>query len=116
MKRELWTSVKTGDYVILADEYKGVFRAKVIQTDIRIYEPGSPSRWGHPYGLTAEAGTVEIEYDGDTKIENLANLVRYSSARLARLRRDWNSWQRWVATSNSYRETYLGRIQTYREL
>lgn len=116
MKRELWAQVKTGDFVIYADEYEGVFRAKITQVDIRLYEPGSPSRWANPYGLTRETGTVEILYEDQTKIENLANLIRYSSARLARLRRDWNAWQARLATSNAYRDTYLGRIQTYREL
>lgn len=116
MKRELWRTVKRGTWLIYADEYEGVYRCMVTEVDIRIYEPGTPSRWGNPYGLTAQTGTVKIRYDEGEKIENLANLVAYSSGKLMVLRRDWNRWQKVKASAEAYRETYLARIQGYKEL
>ena len=114
MKRELWPRVKVGSFVIYADEYDGVHRAKVVETDIKIYEPGTPTRWGYPYGKTSETGTVRIQYDERRLIHNLAELVPYSPWKLGRLRKAWNTYQSAKATAESYREAFLTRVAEYR--
>ena len=114
MKSELWEKVKVGSWVIYADQDAGVFKAKVIETDIKIYEPGEPSVWGHPYGLTAETGTVKIRYNETELLENLENLITYGPAKLAKLKKDWNRWRAQQASSDALKETFLARIQEYR--
>lgn len=116
MKRELWPKVRVGSFVIYADEYEGVFRAKVTEVDVRIYSERAAERWSYPYGLTEETGVVRILYDGQEKVENLKDLIPYSPWRLGRLRRDWSEYQSAKATSDAYRSTYLARITEYREL
>lgn len=114
MKHELWPKIRVGSHVIYADEYLGVYRAKVVEVDIEIYEPGEPSRRANPYGLTRETGVVRIQYDTTELIENLENLIAYGPSKLARLRRDWNLWQAKKANAEGLRETFLARIQEYR--
>lgn len=114
MKRELWAKVKVGSHVIYADEYEGVFKAKVTEIDIRVYEPGTPSRWGYPYGKTEAEGAVRIQYESQTKIENLADLVTYGATKYAVLRRDWSQWQSRKLAAEPYRTTFLERILEYR--
>ena len=116
MKRELWPKIKVGSWVIYADEYAGVFKAKVIETDIRVYEPGTPSRWGYPYGMTEKTGTVKIRYDTQELIENLANLVKYGPAKFEKLRRAWQEWQTVKRDAEAYREAFLDLAQQYKEL
>jgi len=93
LKAELWPKVKEGDYLIYADEYDGVFKAKVIETDITIetYEP--EYRREQPYGLTAETGYVKIKYNEKELIENLANLIRFVDAWYRRLKKIWDEYQ-----------------------
>ena len=114
MKKALWAKIKVGSWVIYADEYEGVFRAKVVETDLRLYEPGEPSRWGYPYGKTLVSGVVKISYDSKELIENLENLIAYGPGKLARLRRDWNLYQTAKAKSDELNTTYVDRIREYR--
>ena len=114
MKRELWAKVKVGTLVIYADEYEGVFRGKVTEIDIRIYEEGPPSRWARPYGLTKTTGTVRIQYNSLSKIENLADLVTYGTRKYAVLRRDWSQWQRQKAAAEALQATFRARVTEYR--
>ena len=116
MKSELWEKVKVGSWVIYADQDAGVWKAKVVEVDIRIYEPGEPSRWGYPYGKTAETGTVKIRYNETEIYENLENLVTYGPVKLAKLKKDWNRWRAGKAEADVYKETFLARIQEYRVL
>jgi len=116
LKRELWPRVKVGTWLIYADEYEGVFRAKVVEVDVRIYEPGLPSRWGYPYGFTKDTGTVKIQLDSRELIENLTNLVQYSASRLNELRKAWESWQSVKAEAEGYREQFLALAKELRGL
>ena len=116
MKRALWRQVKVGSWVIFADPDEGPYRAKVIETDIKIYTPGEPSVWGYPYGLTRETGTVRILYNSTEAVNNLAELLKYNPSRLGRLRREYNTWQSHKATADAKKETYLSRIQEYKAL
>ena len=114
MKRELWDKVRAGAWVIYADEYDGVHRAMVKEIDIKMYEEGEPSRWGHPYGLTKDTGTVKIVYDKTETIENLADLIRYSQSRLRALEKAWTKLQTYKASAESVRETFLGLLREFK--
>ena len=114
MKRELWPKVKPGSWVIYADEDAGVHKARVTEVDIKIYEEGAPSRWGYPYGLTKDTGTVKIRYDETELIHNLADLITYGPTKYAKLRKDWQKLMASKATTEAYRETFQARITEYR--
>lgn len=114
MKRELWPKIRVGSFVIYADEHDGVHRAKVVEVDVKIYEPGKPTRWGYPYGLTKDTGTVRIQYDEAKLIHNLADLIAYSPWKLGRLRRAWNKWQAEKAQAEGLRETFLAKVTEYK--
>lgn len=114
MKSELWGKVRVGSWLIYADEYDGVHRVMVKEIDIRIYEPGEPSRWGHPYGLTKDTGTVKIVYDSTEKIENLADLIRYSQVQLRALEKAWARYQSYKASAETHRGAFLAMIAEYK--
>lgn len=114
MKRELWPKVKAGSWVIYADEDAGVHKAKVTEVDIKLYEPGEPSRWGHPYGLTKDTGAVKIRYDETEIIENLADLVTYGATKFRQLRQAWEKWQAVKASADSYEEAFQAMRQEFR--
>ena len=114
MKRELWPKVKVGTWVIYADEDLGVHKAKVTEIDVKIYEPGEPSRWGYPYGKTKDTGTVRIRYDETELIHNLADLISYGPAKYAKLRKDWQKLAASKAETEMIRETFRARILEYR--
>ena len=114
MKRELWPKVKVGSWVIYADEDAGVQKARVTEVDIKIYEPGEPSRWGYPYGKTKDTGTVKIRYDETELIENLADLITYGPTKFRKLRKDWTSLAAAKDSFENTREIFMARIQEYR--
>ena len=114
MKAELWDKVKPGAWVIYADEYDGVHRAMVKEIDIRIYEEGEPSRWGHPYGLTKDTGTVKITYDSTEMIANLADLIKYSQVQLRALEKAWARWQSYKISAETRREAFLAMLTEYK--
>jgi len=115
LKRELWVKVKPGDPVIFVHEGEGVFKAKVLETDLRIYEPGEPSRFGYPYGLTKDTGVVKILYDETERIENLADLVAYTAAKFARLRSAWSKWSAQDLAARQLLEEFLALTQELKE-
>jgi len=106
MKAIDWGKVKPGTILIYASEYEGIFRAKVLETDIRLYEPGEPSVWSYPYGLTKDTGTIRIQYDEAEAVVNLADMIRYSQDNLQRLETAWKKYQAYV----DYTETYRGQL------
>ena len=114
MDRKLWEKVKPGDWLIYANEFEGVFKAKVTVVDIRIYTPGDPSVWGYPYGLTKDTGTLTMEYAGKERIENLANLIVWSSVKFLALGKAWQRWQTQKATAKGLRDLFVEMIQEYR--
>lgn len=107
MDRKHWAKVKPGDLVIYADEYEGVHKAKILETDIRLQEPGPPSVWSYPYGKTAETGTVKIQYDSTEVILNLAQLAVYKVATLATLERSWVAWKAQEKSAGVLRQRFL---------
>lgn len=114
MKAELWDKVRAGAWVIYADEFDGVHKAMVKEIDIRIYEEGTPSRWGHPYGLTKDTGTVKITYDSTEAIANLADLIRYSQVQLRALEKAWARFQSYRTSAEVHRDTFLAMITEYK--
>lgn len=113
MKRALWPQIKVGSFVVYADRYRGVYKAKVTEIDVKVYEPGEPSRWGYPYGKTTETGACKISYNETEILENLENLVAYTPFKLGKLRRAWTKYQDSKATTDLYEEQYLTLIQEY---
>lgn len=111
MNSEYWDEMRRGDWVIYADQYDGVHRAKIVEVDIKLREEGTPSVWGYPYGLTAETGTVRIQYDNTTKIENLENLLAFIPANLTALKKAWADMVAAQAEYDTYTEVFLTRVQ-----
>ena len=124
LKKELWKAARTGDLMVYADRYDGVFRAKIVEVDIRLYEKGAPSSHGYPYGLTAETGTVKIEYETvvagrrvkHTIVENLGNLIVYSAGRLGQLTRKWNLWQTAKSKAAGLEADFVAKIEEYKAI
>ena len=114
MDKALWAKVKVGDWLIYADEYEGVFKAKVVEVDIRIYEPGEPSVWGYPWGLTKDTGTCKISYANKERIENLTDLIVWSSSKFMALGKAWQRWQTQKATAEGLRDNFVTMIREYR--
>lgn len=122
LKRELWKAVKTGDLVVYADQYDGVFRAKIVAVDIRVSARAEAGGFGYPYGKTAVSGTVKIEWETvvagrrvkQTGFENLVNLIVYSIGRLSQLKRKWNSWQAAKSSASSLEADFLVKVGEYR--
>ena len=111
MNSEYWDGMRRGDWVIYADQYEGVHRAKIVEVDIKLYDPGLPTKYGYPYGLTAETGTVKIQYNTTTKIENLENLLAFIPANLTALKKAWNRMVAEKAEYDMYTEAFLTRVQ-----
>jgi hypothetical protein len=124
MRGSEWRDVKTGDLVIYADVHEGVFRAKVVTVDIAVFEPGSKTIRAHPWGLTADSGAVEIEYEKETagnlvkqrKFENLGNLVKYTVYRLRDLRRKWSSYSKAKTAAEAAEEIFNAKVRELRSL
>lgn len=124
MKRELWKAVKTGDLVVYADQFDGVFRAKIVETDIRISAREEAGGFGYPYGKTAVSGTVKIEWETlvtgrrvkQTGFENLANLIVYSIGRLSQLKRKWNLWQAAKSSADALEADFLVKVEEYKKI
>ena len=122
LKRELWKAVKSGDLVVYADQFDGVFRAKIVETDIRVSARAEAGGFGYPYGKTAETGTVKIEWETvvaghrvkQSGIENLANLIVYSAGRLGQLKRKWNSWQAAKSQAEALSAEFLVKVEEYK--
>jgi len=115
MKKEDWSKVKVNDWLIYSDEYEGVHKARVMEVDIRLYEPGPPSVMSYPYGLTKDTGTVKIQYDTHEEILNLAQLIKYRQSTLLRLQNAWRKYQEALATMESYKGDYTSLIAELKE-
>jgi len=115
METELWSKVKAGDWVIYADEYEGVHKAKVTETDIKVLEEGPPAAYTYPWGLTKDAGTVRIQWNSHLEIMNLADLITYSPSKLMALEKAFKKLQAARDQVEDERETFLGLVQEYRE-
>lgn len=98
--------MKTGTFVILATDYEGVTKVRVSEIDIKIYTPGSPSRWETPWGLTAVSGTFKGDVDGEEKILNLMDCVKYSNSAFSSLNRAWTKYQKEKIESDEKWEEY----------
>ena len=103
--------MRRGDWVIYADQYDGVHRAKIVEVDIKIYDPGLPTKWGYPYGLTAETGTVKIRYDTTEKIENLENLLAFIPANLTILKKAWATMVAAKEQAQAITEAFYTRVR-----
>jgi len=118
LKSEDWKRVKVHQWLIYPTETIGVVKCEVIQVDVKIAEPLPTFHYDYPYGKTAESGTVKIKYTINDvvheEIENLANLVAYSETAYRELLRAYNEWQAYLATANSYKETYLTLVEEKR--
>jgi len=115
MKAADWGKVKPGDWLIYASEYEGIFKAKVLEVDIRLYEPGEPSVWSYPYGLTKDTGTIKIQYDEAEAIVNLADMIRYTQDNLQRLEMAWKKYQAYVEATETYRGQLTSLISDLKE-
>lgn len=117
MDSELWSRVKVGDYFLFANQYEGVFKARVIEVDLRIYEesagPGFPSRWTNPYGLTATTGVVKVRMNSEDRILNLGELIPYKNWMESRLESAWTEYQAKYADMEAYRDIYTALITKY---
>jgi len=124
LKKTLWKAVKTGDLVVYADQYDGVFRAKIVEVDIRVSAREEAGGFGYPYGKTAESGTVKIEWETlvaghrvkQTGFENLENLIVYSVGRLVQLKRKWNLWQTAKSQAEGLEADFLVKVEEYKQV
>jgi len=120
VKRADWGRVKRGDRLIYADEYEGVFQAKVLEVDIRLYEPGEPSRYGYPYGKTEITGSVRIEIEKagvkTELIENLANLIPYGPEKLRALQTLYETLAKYRAAVDASKEEFNAQVLAWKGL
>lgn len=120
VKKGDWGRVKRGSYLIYADPEVGVFKAKVVELDIRLYEPGEPSRYGYPYGLTKTTGAVRISYvtEAGTQemIHNLGELVKWGPEKFRQLTGIWEELVKYRATVDAYKEQFNALVQGWRLL
>lgn len=106
MKSEEWKRVKRGQMLILANTTVGVVKATVIELDIEVEVTYPTYRKERPWGLTAESGTVKIQYDETEAIVNLQDLIKYSPGLFARLRKAYNDWQQYNDYAVAYQESF----------
>jgi len=120
MKRADWGRVKRGQYLIYADVDVGVFKAKVVEVDIRLYEPGEPSRYGYPYGLTKDTGAVKISYIQDKvtqeMINNLAELIIWGPEKFTQLTEIWENLVKYRATVDASKEEFNAQVLAWKGL
>lgn len=114
MREGLWRSVKVGDLLIFADVFSGVKRVKVVGVDIRFYAPSRdpkvPTTFSYPYGKTAEYGTVEVLFDGDVKIVNLADFIVYSRSVWDELVRLYGDFVKVSVQCEGVKKKFLDRV------
>jgi len=120
MKRADWGRVKRGQYLIYADPEVGVFKAKVTEIDLRLYEPGEPSRYGYPYGLTAETGAMKISYVQDKvtqeMIHNLGELIVWGPEKFRQLTELWDALAKYRALVDASKEEFNAQVLAWKEL
>lgn len=114
MKRELWKRVKVGDQVLYASEYQEPTVARISVVDIRITVLEPELHYDYPYGRTEDTGTVKISYDEVEAVENLKNLMKYSSWDRTKLLSAYNKWRLALAGANALKEDYLERVRELR--
>lgn len=112
MKGEDWKRVKRGQTLILARKDIGVVKATVIEIDIEVEVTVPTYRKEKPWGLTAETGTVKLKYDDTEIIENLQNLIKYSSDVFTRLKKAYDDWRTYNTYAAAYEESFLTLIFT----
>lgn len=110
MKSEDWKRVKRGQTLILARKDLGVVKATVVEIDIDVEVTYPTYRKEKPWGLTAETGTVKLHYDDTELIENLQNLIKYSSGVFARLKKAYDDWKTYKDYADAYEESFLTLI------
>jgi len=102
--------------LIYPTEEYGVLKVEVIEVNVKIAVDLPTFHYDYPYGMTKDKGTVRIRYTLNEvvheDVENLENLVAYSETAFRELTRAFNEWQAYLATANSYKETFLTMIQT----
>ena len=115
MKSELWSKVKRGDYLIYADEYDGVQKAKVTEIDIsiEIFEPEYKKE--QPWGLTAETGYVRIKVGEIEIVQNLASLIRFVPSWHDELLRSYKKYEYHKALAEAATEAFTSLRAKYRE-
>jgi len=120
VKRADWGRVKRGQTLIYADPDVGVFKAKVTELDIRLYEPGEPSRYGYPYGLTVDTGAVRISYDqgGVTQemIHNLGELIVWGPEKFRQLTELWDVLAKYRAAVDASKEEFNAQVLAWKGL
>lgn len=110
MKSEDWKRVKRGQTLILARKDIGVVKATVIEIDIEVEVTRPTYRKEKPWGLTAETGTVKLRVDDTELIENLQNLVKYSSSVFVRLKKAYDDWKAYYDSAAAYEEAFTSLI------
>lgn len=115
MKAADWPKVNINEYVIYPLEDEGPKKAKVLERDIRLYEPGTPSIWSYPYGLTDETGTVKVQYDSTEAIVNLADCIKWTQNNFLRLESAWKRYLDSKDLTEGYKEIFLELTRELRE-
>jgi len=115
LKSKKWKDVKVHQWLIYPTGEYGALKVEVIEVDVKIKVEQPTFHYDYPYGLTKDTGIIRIRYTYNDVIqevtENLSNLVAYTETAFRELLRAYNLWQAYLATANSYKETYLTMIQ-----
>jgi len=106
VKSEDWKRVKRGQTLILARKDLGVVKATVVEIDIEVEVTHPTYRKERPWGLTAETGTLKLRVDDTELIENLQNLVKYSSGVFMRLKQAYDTWKTCKDYADAYEESF----------
>jgi len=110
MKSEDWKRVKRGQTLILARKDIGVVKATVIEIDLEVEVTRPTYRKEKPWGLTAETGTVKLRVDDTEIIENLQNLMKYTSEVFVRLKKAYDTWKTYKMAAAAYEEDFTSLI------
>lgn len=119
MKAELWKNVKTGQYLIYADETDGVHKVRVTEINIKVetFEPAYKAEY--PYGQTADQGYVKIYWKmNDIEheiVENLANLITFNNSWYDQLSMAYDDYVQRVGYADEYLETFHSKAIELRE-
>lgn len=87
-------------------------KATVIEIDIDVEVTYPTYRKEKPWGLTAESGTLRLRVDDTELIENLQNLIKYTSSVFTRLKKAYDDWRTYKDYADAYEESFLTLIST----
>ena len=116
MKEEYWRLVKAGDYFILANIFDGVKRVRVTEVDVRVLYETPTTYYATPYGLTKDTGRVKVRVNDTEQIEELRNLITYSSIDLHLLQRLYENYAAAKAAMEAAEEVFTAKIQELQQL